>query len=74
MKKPEELQILQRVKSQLLDKGEIVVFENGIYKLTISSDDWHEIFKTEAYNMIKQVCPDCDQPFDECVENGCNKS
>ena len=50
MKKPEELQILQRVKSQLLDKGEIVVFENGIYKLTISSDDWHEIFKTDECN------------------------
>ena len=49
-----ELELLNKIKEQLLDKGEMFVTPNDTYKLIISAENWHEIFKTDEYNELKE--------------------
>ena len=52
-----ELELLNKIKEQLLSNGEFFVKSNSFkreYRLEISSDDWHEIFKTDEYNELKE--------------------
>jgi hypothetical protein len=51
----EELELLNKIKKQLLEKGDMFVSkQTGNYQLFISPEDWHEIFKTEEYNKTKK--------------------
>jgi hypothetical protein len=50
----EELELLNKIKEQLLDNGELYAFPHQPYKLIIHPKYWHEIFKTEEYNEKKK--------------------
>ena len=66
-----ELELLNKIKKQLLSKGEIFSTpnatykhtQNATYKLIISADNWHEIFKTDEYNELKQPPKNQDPPI-----------
>lgn len=47
-----ELELLNKIKEQLLEKGEMVLQLNGTYNLIIHDKDWHKIFKTDEYNKL----------------------
>ena len=52
-----ELELLNKIKKQLLSKGQMYVSASKIDQmntLKISSDDWHRIFKTDEYNEAKK--------------------
>jgi hypothetical protein len=50
-----ELEFLNKIKEQLLSDGELIVDRlMGDYTLKISPERWHDIFKTDEYNKLKQ--------------------
>ena len=53
-----ELEYLQKIKNQLLTFGDMGISLDDaigqINKLVIKSDDWHDIFKTDEYNKLKE--------------------
>ena len=49
-----ELELLNKIKEQLISNREMVVSTNGMYILHIHQEDWHRIFKTDEYNELKE--------------------
>ena len=50
-----ELEYLQKIKEQLLSDGELIVdILMSDYTLKISPERWHDIFKTDEFNKLKE--------------------
>ena len=59
-----ELELLNKIKEQLLSKGEMTVRTwEPSYFFVISHKDWHQIFKTDEYNELKEPPKNQDPPI-----------